>query len=713
MKIFVKYFLSLLLLLSAIKASAQQEKIDSLQKALQVAKHDTDKINTLNNLSWLLQRSEPNKGIDYAEQALKIAKQINFKSGMAGAYHALGSIKANVGDYDKALEFLSKDLYLTTELGNKKGMGTSLNSIGNIYAMRGDYDKALEFYFKALVIKEELGDKKGMASGYGNVGNVLFLKGDNDKALEFYLKDLALFEEMGNKKGMADSYNNIGLVYGQKKEFSKALEYYFKDLEITKELGDKQGEADSYGNIGIVMAEMGSLNKAQEYYLKSFDIRKELEDKQGMADSYNSIGNLYLKQNRLKEAKEYQLNSLALAKELNAKPAMMSAYMALSLCDSAMGNFKEAYQYHKLYSLVKDSVFNEESNLQMADMQTRYETEKKQKAIELLNKEKENQEALAASESKRQKIILLFVICGLVASLVFAFIIFRGYKQKQKINLALEEKNKIIEEKNKDITDSINYARRIQTAILVDREEVAKQLNDFFILYKPKDIVSGDFYYYAEARLNDQKAGQAENKIIIAAVDCTGHGVPGAFMSMIGNDALNEIIKGKKTTTPAEILSKLHDSVRTALKQDTASKTDANDGMDIALCSLDLQTNVLEFAGGLRNLFITRSTSKSLEEIKADKDSIGGEKSDVQKKFTNHTIQLDKGDAFYIFTDGYTDQFGGENGKKFMVRKMMNLLLSVQDKNMREQEIIFDRTIEEWKGGREQIDDILLIGVRV
>ncbi|MBI4931088.1 MAG: tetratricopeptide repeat protein [Bacteroidetes bacterium] len=664
---------------------------------------DTSRVNTLNSLAWLLQHSEPGKGIDYAEQALKLATQLNFKSGIANAFHALGSIKANVGDYDKALDYFAKDLSISTELGDKQGMGTSLNSIGNIHAQRGDYDKALDFYFRSVAIKEELGDKKGLASAYGNVGNIHFLKGDNDKALEFYLKDLKLFQELGSKKGMADSYNNMGLVYAQKRDFSKALEYYFKDLEITKELGDKQGEADSYGNIGIISVEQGDFNKALVYYLKSFDIRKELGDKQGMSDSYNSIGSLYLKQNRLKDAKEYQLKSLGLAKEINAKPAMMSAYIALSVCDSAMENFKEAYQYHKLYSQIKDSVFNEESNLQMTEMQTRYETEKKQKEIELLNKEKENQEALTASESKRQKIILLFVFCGLVVSLVFAFILFRGYKQKQKINIALEEKNKIIEEKNKDITASINYARRIQTAMLVDREEIATQLNDFFILYKPKDIVSGDFYYYAEAK----------NKIIIGAVDCTGHGVPGAFMSMIGNDALNEIIKGKEISTPSEILRKLHDSVRTALKQDSSSKTDTKDGMDLALCALDLQTNTLEFAGAFRNLFITRSATKTMEEIKADKQSIGGEKSDEQKTFTNHTIQLNKGDAFYIFTDGYTDQFGGDHGKKFMVKRMMDLILSVQDKNMREQEMIFDCTLEEWKNKREQVDDILLIGVRV
>jgi len=703
MKIIVKYFLSLLVILSVIETSAQQEKIDSLQKVLQTAKHDTDKINTLNSLAWFLQHSEPAKGIDYAERALKLAEQIDFKSGMANACHALGSIKANVGDYDQALAFFAKDLSITTKLSDKKGMSTSLNSIGTVHAQRGDYDKALEFYFKALAIKEELGDKKGMASGYGNVGNIHLLKGDHDKALTFYLKDLALFEEMGNKKGMADSYNNIGLVYAYKRNFPKALEFYFKDLAITQELGDKQGEADSYGNIGIIVAEQGNYSKAQEYYFKSLNIRKELGNKQGMSDSYHSIGNLYVKQNRLQDAKQCLLMSLSIAKEINAKPDIVSAHLALSVCDSAMGNFKEAYEYHKLYSQMKDSVFNEESNLQMTEMQTRYETEKKQKSIELLNKEKENQEALSALESKRQKIILLFVVCGLIASLVFAFILFRGYKQKQKTNLALEEKNKIIEEKNKNITDSINYARRIQTAILVDKEEIAKQLNDFFILYKPKDIVSGDFYYYAEAK----------NKIIIGAVDCTGHGVPGAFMSMIGNDALNEIIKGKKIVVPSEILSKLHDSVRIALKQDSSSKTDTKDGMDIALCALDLQTNTLEFAGGLRNLFITRSGSKLLEEIKADKDSIGGEKSDVEKDFTNHTIHLNKEDAFYIFTDGYTDQFGGDQGKKFMVKRMMELLLSVQDKNMREQEIIFDRTIEEWKSGGEQVDDILLIGVRV
>jgi serine phosphatase RsbU (regulator of sigma subunit)/Tfp pilus assembly protein PilF len=680
----------------------QLEKIDSLSRVLKIAKDDTNKVNVLNSLALCYQKNVPEKALDYAQQSLDLAENIGFKKGMSTAFHTLGSIKYYAGDFDMALEFLYKDTAVAAQIGDRAGVGTSYNTIGNIHAQRGEYDKALEYYFKSLTIKEASGDKKGMASCYGNIGNINYFKNNLTKALEFYTKDLEMFKELEDKKGMADSYNNIGLIYASQNDLPKALEFYFKDLDLTQEMGDKEAIADSYGNIGLIHAQQGDVASAFEYYMKSLNMRKEVGDKVGIADSYMNIGNLYMKQHRLKDAKEQLLLSLGISTEINAKPGMMNAYLALATCDSAAGNFNSAYEFHKLYSQTKDSIVNDESNQKIDDLQAKYDSQKKQKEIELLNKDREKQAALAADEATRHFIILISFICGLTAALVFAIVIYRGYRQKQKANLILADKNRIIEEKNKDITDSLNYARRIQNAILVPKEEIAKTLKEFFILFKPKAIVSGDFYYYAEAN----------SKIIIAAVDCTGHGVPGAFMSMIGNDALNEIVIGKRTVVPSEILGKLHDSIRIALKQETL-KSDSTDGMDIALCALDPVDHSLQFAGALRNLYIVRKNSGELEEITGDKKSLGGEMSHTKKNFTNKTAQLNQGDTFYIFSDGFADQFGGPFGKKFMMTQFKNLLVSIKDKTMEEQENELNLAIENWKQDQEQIDDILVIGIRV
>jgi ligand-binding sensor domain-containing protein/serine phosphatase RsbU (regulator of sigma subunit) len=274
-------------------------------------------------------------------------------------------------------------------------------------------------------------------------------------------------------------------------------------------------------------------------------------------------------------------------------------------------------------------------------------------------------------------------------------------KQKDELHFAykeIENKNILVEQKNRDITDSINYARRIQQAILPLESQILKSLPDSFVLFKPRDIVSGDFYWFA----------QIEGKSILAVVDCTGHGVPGAFMSMIGNSLLNEIVYEKKITEPAKILNYLNDGVRLALKQDQENN-ETHDGMDIVLISLEGKQ--LEYAGAHRPLYIINK--ETLKEIAADKFAIGGIQSGNAKMFTNHTLELKENDMIYLFSDGYVDQFGGDKGKKFMSKRFQELLLTIQTRSATEQKEILNDTIEEWKKNIEQVDDILVAGIRI
>ena len=272
-------------------------------------------------------------------------------------------------------------------------------------------------------------------------------------------------------------------------------------------------------------------------------------------------------------------------------------------------------------------------------------------------------------------------------------------------NKQLEEKNEIIEEKNKDIRDSINYAQRIQHAILPPLEKIDKVLADYFILFKPKDIVSGDFYWHASTHTTPKDGTPSESIIVMAAVDCTGHGVPGALMSIIGSTILNQSITSSDVNTPADALSFLN-------KQLAKNLNSIKDGMDMALCAINLQKMELQFAGANNPLYILRN--KQFIEVKPDKLAIGADHENFESKmFTNHVIKLEKKDCIYLFTDGYADQFGGPKGKKFKYKKFQDLLIEIQDDKMEEQKHILNDRHEQWKGKLEQVDDILVIGIRV
>lgn len=259
-------------------------------------------------------------------------------------------------------------------------------------------------------------------------------------------------------------------------------------------------------------------------------------------------------------------------------------------------------------------------------------------------------------------------------------------------------KNELISYKNKEITDSLIYAKRIQSAILPDTKLIYKAFENSFIYYLPKDIVSGDFYGFS----------QKNNKIIIAAADCTGHGVSGAFMSMIGSSLLNQIISEKNITTPSLILDELNEGIIKSLKQ---RDSESHDGMDIALCSFDLKAGIVEFSGANRPMWIIRNNS--IITYQANKFPIGGLQILHDDKFTNHEIKLEANDTIYIFSDGYADQFGGEFGKKFMTKHFKKVLLSIQHLTMPDQEKYLNNLFQEWKGNNEQVDDVLVIGIRI
>jgi serine phosphatase RsbU (regulator of sigma subunit) len=755
LKIYFALLLQFVLLLSTQTIKAQNATIDSLVLVLRTTSSDTTYLNTLNSISvQFLNISDFNTTLQYSERAqekgerlisiyenkkelttikravafsynnigrvkmsqgnnsdalnyflisLKIREEIADKKGVANSYNNIGIIHYNQGNYEKALENYDISLKIRKEIDDKAGLAMSYHNIGSVYEKQGNYEKSLENNLNSLSIKEQLGDRAGIAMSYNNIGILYERQKDTVKALENYMKYLKISEEMSNRQGIAYAYNNIGNIYMGKEDYEKALENQFNSLKIKEEIGDAPGIAMSYSNIGSIYERQKKYSKAIEYALKSLKLTEVVGDTQLMATCCNNLGLVYQKLDKPDLALSYNNKSVYLSKKIGFKSGLKDGYVFFLEFYSKKGDFKKACEYHKLYTQIKDSLLNEESAKQLAEMDIKYDSEKKD--LELLKKDTQlNKQQAEAEKKKIQRNIFLI---GFIILLLLALYVFISLRQKQTANRKLEDTNHVIEkqkqlveDKNEKIADSITYAHRIQTAILPSPEEIKAVIPDCFILFKPKDIVSGDFYWM---HVIDK------NQVLVAAVDCTGHGVPGALMSILGFSLLEQIVKEQKNYEPASILNELGRLIVQSLKQTDKLNT-VKDGMDIALIKLNYLTHEVEYAGAHNPLYIV--SNDALTEIKADRKSVGISVA-KDSSFSNHKIQIKKGDRIYFFSDGFVDQKGGVENKKYFYKPFQELLKTTIRSSMEEQKEQLLSSFDEWKGSNKQADDVLVIGIKL
>ncbi len=695
-----KYFLLVLTIcfchvIAMYAQNNPQQQIDSLTTVLKTAKEDTNQVRALIKLGNIYRNTDIDKCKIISEKMLLLSEKLNYQKGIAKAIYLQGFIDYSKGDFEKAKEKYTKALNIYEGMKSKTDAGQMIYNLGIIAAYTGDYVLANRNFFKALHVYESVNDNKEISDCYIVIANIYGKMGNDKKELEYHTKALKIKIELNDKCGISSCYLNIGTVNAHLLQYDSALVYSFKAYKIAEEIQNQKWMLSALGNIGAILTIQGKTKEGLGYLLKSLELAQKNGDKEAVATTTNMIGTSYYKIGNFNKAKEYFEQALAIAKSINNKSEISQSYENLASNSAEMKNYEAAYDYHKLFSNIKDSILNENNSDQISEMGTKYETEKKDSEIKLLNKDKQIQSA----DIKQQKIIIWFGAAGLLIVLFFSFLIFRESKQKQKANIEISKQKEIIAKKNKDITDSINYAKRIQNAMLPHRRDIWFNFPHSFVLFKPKDIVSGDFYFFHKTnRLS-----------FIGAVDCTGHGVPGAFMSMIGAGNLNNAVSQSYDTS--EILSILNKGIKTALKQ-TESNESTRDGMDIALCSVDIENRIVKYAGANLPLWIIRKGQTVVEEIKATKTAIGGLTED-NHFFETHEFQFQQGDTFYIFTDGYADQFGGKNGKKLMTKTFKETLLAIQNLPMKEQRNHLDNFIENWKSVAEQVDDILIIGVQL
>ncbi len=654
---------------------AQKDPLDSLRNKLLTEKVDTNKVHIL----------------------LEIGKQ---------AYLT--------GSLDTSLKRLKQSLVLSEKINFKTGKAYALGMMGNVHMQTGNYPEAIKCVLFSLKIWEEQKNKKRMAISYNNLTVIYQDLHNDDEAIKNCYKTLELAKEIDDQTIEAACYNNLGNIFATNKEYKKALEYYGSSLKIKEEMGNKKGMANTYASMGIAYYELKDMEKALKFHLLSLDLRREIGDRFGVASSLINLASTYNFLKRVNESRKCLSEAFVIAREMQSKEVIYSAYAETTRLDSLTGNFKSAFFNYRLTNIYKDSLRNEETAIKSAREQMQFDFDKRTTADSVVfAKQKEIDDAQITAQNeeiKAKRNEQYFLFGGLALIFVFALFMYNRFKvtQKQKNIIQLqktevEEQKHIIEESKKDITDSINYALRIQNAILPPAHINNSMFEQSFILFKPKDIVSGDFYWYSNKN----------GKRIIAATDCTGHGVPGAFMSMLGITFLNEIVNERNITSPSEILGHLRDKVKSTLKQ-KGEEGESRDGMDIAIICLEENSRTLEFAGANNPLWICRKDNNEIKliEIAPDKRPIGYFKG-MGLPFTNNKFDLKKDDHIYIFTDGYADQFGGPKGKKFKYKQFQDLLISTSSKPIHEQMAILNSSFESWKGELEQVDDVCVIGIRI
>lgn len=751
----MKYpFLCLTILLS-FSVKAQNQAIDSLQQVLKKSKEDTSKVNTLNQLSkeLLFTANYPNS-LTKAKTAYKLAVRLKYAKGQAVGLLSIGNVNLYLGNFDKSIAYYERSLKISSRIGDKETMAKSVNNIGAIYNHQGEITKALKYYSRSLKITKEIGDQLGsarclinigaihtfqsnvpkalecyhqslkilektneqqlIATCLTNIGIIYDHQGDKTKALDYYRRGLKTLEKIGDKVGIARTLNNMGVVYQNSKELKKALYYYTRSLSIEEEIGDKQLIANSLTNIGSVYFEEGDLQKALAYYTKALKQDEEFGDKKLTVSTLHKIGAVYLKQGDLPKATDYAERSMALAREIGYTGDIQYAAELLSQIYQKQGKGIQALESYQLFIKMRDSINATENKQAAAEMRFKYEYEKKVSADSLKVAEEKK---IVASRFKEEQSKRYTLYGGLALVTLFGGFMFNRFRitarQKQIIeakeketqeqnelishqNQKVEHQNVLLEHKQKEILDSISYAKRLQDAILPPKSVIDTAFPQNFILYKPKDIVAGDFYW----------SETVNNRFYIAAADSTGHGVPGAMVSVVCSNALNRAVKEFGLTETGEILDKTRELVIETFAKNNA---EVKDGMDISLLCIDQEHAKISWTGANNPLWYVKSGE--LTEIKPDKQSIG--KTENPTPFTTHHLDFEAATTFYLFTDGMADQFGGEKGKKLKKKSFQKLLLAVSSLDLSKQAEQLDEQFENWKGELEQVDDVCIIGIRV
>ncbi len=655
-------------------------------------------------------KSEYATALFYYDECIKMATASKNKAKLAFCLSSIGEVYKQQADNVKALDYFNQSIKVAKEIDDQNDISDCYGSIAEIYDIEAEHALALEYFNMAVQIDKDIDNREGLDYEYVGMGNIYREERDFKNALKYYTAGLDLAKEVDDKGLFNQSLLLIGKVYRDQGNYVEALNYYNRVVGLATKIDDDENLANSWFNIGEVYSKLEDNTEGLKYYQQSLDIARRTKAKDLIAQCLYSMGAIYVKTNEVQKAKQYADESLKISKESNEPVSIQNAAKLYSEAAKMLGDYKTALDMHELFVKTKDSASNIEEVKKFATVEYNSKEdqlkseEQKTKAIFVAEQAKNE------AELKRQKTLRYAFTIGFMLVLVFMGIIYRGLQQNKKKTIIIsrqkeevdqqrmltEKQKALVEEKNKEVYDSITYAKRLQDAILPPVQFIEQHLPESFVMYKPKAIIAGDFYWM-------EKVG---DNILIAAADCTGHGVPGALVSVVCSNALNRAVKEFNLLEPGKILDKVRDLVLQTFERSTS---DVKDGMDISLSSINLVTGEMKWSGANNPLWYLHNNE--LKEIAPDKQPIG--KHDRPTPFTTHSVNLAKGDTVYLFSDGYADQFGGEKGKKFKYRQLQTKLVEMATLNLKEQGSALHGIFEDWKGMLEQVDDVLMIGIRV
>ncbi len=651
----------------------QDDKIESLKSSIELASKE-DKPHMLNKLSKMCLKKNRDESLKYANEAILLSEDLgDMKEEMSGYVNKANAL-AKLGKHKEAIKTISKVINIDREYGNDPSLAFNLKILGNEQLALKYYSKARKTLKESFDLYNKMGDKRALGYIAGDLGNLEKSAGKKKEAIKWYEKAVRFYQKSKNVRGEIQAGMAIASINANRGDYEKSLSQFNELKSLAKKNGlSSLGHAIDK-NIRIVAENKEKKEK------NITDVDKEKEERVA-----EEMGNL----------KDFQVQSLEEISKLSEANQILALQERLQ---------KEEY----------DKKIKEEEEARLKAEQEKVLAETLAQAS-LAEKEKEEvKNDLLKAQNAKQATQLFGVIIGLALLGILIVFILKGLREKKKANEVLVAKNDLIEsqkevlenqkeeleKKNHNIHESLDYAKKIQTSILPSIEGLSTKFSDSFIFFRPKDIVSGDFYWYYEYG----------NKLYVSVSDCTGHGVPGAFMSIIGNNLIEKAIVEKKIEKPADVLQFMSDGINEKLGM-TNGNSNVKDGMDMTLICIDKSTNKLWFSGARNPMYFLRDGK--LEEIKATKLSVGYNSKKSAAIFEHKELEIKKGDRLYMFSDGFADQKGGPKGKKFYYKPFRQLLEDTANEPMKYQKEILETTIIGWMNGREQLDDILVLGIEI
>ncbi|MBC7695892.1 MAG: tetratricopeptide repeat protein [Burkholderiales bacterium] len=664
---------------------------------------DTNLIKQINKKALGFQQEQQHdSALYYFTKALNLSKEINNIYFQTSSYLKIGRLYQSEDSMNASNASLLKALKLAQQINSLFYLPKCYANLGLNAAKSANFPQALGYFYKALKIEKERGDDVATSYSLNNIGMVYKNQKNYALALKLYKESVAICVKNRNEDELLAPLSNIGSVFYEDKQLDSALYYQSIVLKKLEMINDKERIGGAYLNIGLTYDAFHKYDEALFNYVKAESAFIKLDDEYGLSLVYMNTAAVYSTLKNLRLAKTNYLKSLAISLKIDDIDGARLCYGGLAAVEAEGKNYQLAYQYQVKFKQLTDSIFNSENSQQIGDLKTNFEVEKKEAELKIKSDaEKEKIVAVAEEREKKQTISIIAVVFVLFVVLVFSFFLLRRYKitQKQKLIIEIKEKEtqfqkEIIQEKQKEILDSIHYAKRIQNTLIANKAFIDENIANNFVFLKPRDIVSGDFYW----------ATKKNNKFYLAVCDSTGHGVPGAFMSLLNFTFLNEAINEKNIFNVAEVFN----YVRQKLIENL-SKDGQKDGFDGILICIDNNSKEISYAAANNSPVLI--SEGIIQKLPCDKMPVG--EGPREASFTLNKVELKPDDTLYLYTDGFADQFGGEKGKKFKYKELNNLLLLNSTKDFETQAELLKQKFDEWKGNLEQVDDVCIAAIKI